>query len=225
MDLLETIFFWAEKQNNLFGDYSNKIKLFKYGLKQLLITFRQWLRGWIQGSCVSEFMSYWPLVVTSNISAVLHRPRCQHTVYWTQLCSSLYWTVAKCGSPVWQSLQSTDLKRGRLKSQSHRADGRNSILRPVTFWKLAQVSSSWWDRPSAPHKQSSLFLLADKENRNRQAGFRESECMQGWREVTIDWREVESRKNKKGKWPREVKNSTMHCSAVSWRLRTSKVQK
>lgn len=114
-------------------------------------------------------MSDWPLVVASNITAALHRPRCQNSVCWIQLCSLLSWTVAKCRGLVWQSLQPTDLKRGRLKSQSHRADGRNSILRPVTFWMLAQMSTRGWDCQAAPHKQH--FLAVERRKSKQVSRF------------------------------------------------------
>lgn len=129
------------------------------------------------GECVPEFVSDWPLVVASNISAILHSPWGQNSLHCTQPCPLLNWVVAKCVGLVWLSLQSTDSKRGRLKSRSHRAAGGNSILRPVTFWILARVSSSGRDHRAKKKKK----------NRNGHTEFEVSECTQGRREVTIDW--------------------------------------
>lgn len=163
--------------------------------------FVEWT--WVREECVLIFVSDWPLVVASNISVILHSPWGQNSLHCTQLCPLLYWTVAKCSSLVWQSLQSTDSKRGCLKSRSHRAAGRNSILRPMTFLNIGPSVLQRAGPPSGSSQQ--------EKNRNEHTDFEASECTQGRREVTIDWREVESRKKNK-KAPE--KSKTQPCTVL-----------
>lgn len=189
------------------------------------MTFRQWLSGWNHGSCVSEFMSYWPLVAASNISAVPHRPRCQHyrvlnPTLFVALLNRCKMRQSCLAEPSVDRLKKRSPEKSKPPSRWQEFNFKTSDL-----LKIGPSVQQLMGPSSSSSQAVFFFFLAEEENRNGQADFWESECMQGWREVTIDWREVESRKNKKENGPEKSKTqpcTVLPCPEGCWLLKFKK---